>query len=119
MILELSAESLELADLLAIMENAINLSKVAALMQSVLFDYRMLPFCSSVAGVFFDQHHQESLMHTRSTCSISTILFAHVECRDNKWQVMETVVSTLWHWQSFPMLTRLELIHLTSFKLVT
>ena len=45
--IELSAESLELiflADLLAIVENAINLLKVAALMQNVLcgsplFDY--------------------------------------------------------------------------------
>ena len=53
------------------------MSKVAALMQKVLcdsplFDYRMLPFCSSVAGVFFAQQHQ-----------ISDTYAQHVQHHDN------------------------------------
>ena len=79
---ELSAKSLELislADLLAILENAINLSKVAALMQkllcdSPLFDYRMLSFCSSVAGVFFD--HQKSDEYAQHVQRLDNIVHA-------------------------------------------
>ena len=60
---DLSAESIKLISLADLLENAMNLSKFAALMQkllcdSPLFDYRMLSFCSSVAGVFFN--HQKS-----------------------------------------------------------
>lgn len=78
---EQSVELITLADVLAILENAINLAKVALTMHKVLkgspiFDYRMLPLCSSVASIFFDQQHNELDTHAENVKRLDNIIRA-------------------------------------------
>ncbi len=78
---EESSQLITIADALTILEDALNLSKVAKAMQkqlpgSPVFDYRMLPFCSSVVSIFFDQRPHESDTHAQHEERLGNILQA-------------------------------------------
>ena len=78
---EESSQLMTLEDAVTIMEDALNLSKVALTMQKILpgslvFDYRMLPLCSSVAAIFFDPQHNASDTHAQHEDRLENILKA-------------------------------------------
>ena len=78
---EESSQLITLEDAVTTMEDALNLSKVAVTMQKILpgslvFDYRMLPLCSSVAAIFFDPQHNTSDTHAQHEGRLENILKA-------------------------------------------